>query len=76
MKQAFYISALLVALSAVSASACTVEYKAKKSNPTDYRHTTITIPASECTSAKARAYVQGRIGSQGWQVLAIVNVSG
>lgn len=76
MKHVLIISAFALALGATAASACTVEYKAKKSNPTDYRHTTLSIPASECTRAKAKAYVQNQIRSGGWTVLEVVSLSG
>ena len=77
MKQALTIFALLWALAAGSAAhACTAEYKAKRDNPTEYRHTTMTVPANACTKAAAASFVSQRLAAQGWKLLAIVKVSG
>lgn len=77
MKQALTIAALLGALVIGSAAhACTAEYKAKRDNPTEYRHTTMSVPASACNATAAAAYVRQQLAAQGWKLLAIVRVSG
>ena len=77
MKQALTIFALLWALAAGSAAhACTAEYKAKRDNPTEYRHTTMTVPSNACNTQAAAAFVSQQLASQGWKLLAIVKVSG
>jgi len=76
MKHALIISAFTLALTATSASAaCVVEYKAKRANPTEYKHALTTVPANACDNASAASAVQAQIASSGWQLLAIVSVN-
>ncbi len=67
---------LCVGLSASAASAaCLVEYKAKRTNPTEYRHAAMTVPDAICSLADARPYVQEELAKSGWTLLTIVKVS-
>jgi len=76
MKHALIISALTMALTATSASAaCVVEYKAKRTNPTEYKHAVTTVPANTCNAASAASVVRSQLAATGWQLLAIVSVN-
>ncbi|MGC8201076.1 hypothetical protein ACP2AV_00080 [Aliiroseovarius sp. PTFE2010] len=70
---------LCIGLSASAASAasaaCLVEYKAKRTNPTEYRHAAMTVPDAMCSPADARPYVQEELAKSGWTLLTIVKVS-
>lgn len=77
MKRAVFITTLIGVLTVASAaSACTAEYKAQRDNPTQFRHTTMQIPADKCTRSAAASYVRSRLAASGWKLLAIVGVSG
>lgn len=70
MKNATYISALLLGLlSAGAAAACTAEFKAKRNG--QYVHTTTSVPASACSSGAAAGY----LSSQGYTNVVVVRVS-
>jgi hypothetical protein len=68
--------ALAVSIAAVSAASagCVVEYKAKKSNPTQYEHSTMSIPDDACTNAGATQILHKALSDRGWTLLAIVSV--
>jgi len=70
------VLSLALALSTVTAAdaACTVEYKAKRSNPTKYDHGRMVIQDSACSKAAARPVVAQRLSTQGWTLLSIVSV--
>lgn len=78
MKRLLPLAALIGAVTIGSAAqaACVVEYKAKRDNPTEYRHATISIPDDKCSPAAAQAYVREALAANGWTLLAIVNVGG
>lgn len=69
--------ALLLSLGLASAASagCVAEYKAKKSNPTEYEHSTMSIPESACTKAAAEPIVAKALKANGWTLLAIVSVT-
>ena len=76
MKKALTLLALCAALLASPASAaCVAEYKAKKSNPTQYQHSTMSVPDSACSPGAAASVVRSRLAGQGWQLLTIVKVT-
>lgn len=69
--------ALAVACSASAVSAaCVVEYKAKRTSPTEYRHATMSVPDELCSLADARPYVEEKLSASGWTLLSIVKVGG
>ena len=76
MKNTALISLAALFLSAyAAAAACSVEYKAKRDNPTEYRHQVVNIPDDKCNRAAAERFVRQKLAQQGWTLLAIVKVS-
>lgn len=67
---------LALVLSTVHAAdaACTVEYKAKRSNPTKYDHGRMVIQDSACSKSAAASVVGAKLAAQGWTLLSIVSV--
>ncbi len=73
MKQHLIISAFALLLTASTASAsCLVEFKAKRDNPTEYRHDIMEVPDQHCTAPAAKRYVRMQLAARGWTLLAIV----
>ncbi len=74
MKQATLILSLALGLLATgAAAACIAEYKAKRG--TEYVHSKMSIPDSACSVGAARSYVSSALAAQGFELLAIVNVT-
>jgi len=75
MMKPLLISLALVLASSAANAACEVEYKAKRSNPTQYAHETMTISDSRCTKASVTNIVSQALSQQGWTLLTVVRVS-
>ena len=72
-----FISVFVLVLGVSAASAaCVAEYKAKRDNPTEFRHATMSVPDDKCSVGAAEAYVRSQLAASGWKLLAIVRVSG
>lgn len=68
---------LCLGLAGAAQAACTAEYKAQRSNPTEFRHAVMTVPDQSCGSVQtATAYVRAQLAEAGWKLLVIVQVSG
>ena len=69
------VTSLLLGLASAASAGCVAEYKAKKSNPTQYEHSTMQIAESACNKAAAEAVVRDALADRGWTLLAIVSVT-
>jgi hypothetical protein len=76
MKRTLLILSLIAGLAAGPAIACTAEYKAQRSNPTEFRHSTMQVPADKCSVSAATGYVRSQLAASGWTLLSVVRVSG
>lgn len=76
MTRLFLSAAFSVCLAGMAQATCTAEYKAQRSNPTEFRHAVMTVPDQSCGSAQAAtAFVRDRLAEAGWKLLVIVQVS-
>lgn len=75
MKHVIITCVAAVLLSATSAHAeCAVEIKAKRNNPTEYRHDVIQVPDDKCGADVVERFVRKQLKDSGWTLLAIVKV--
>jgi hypothetical protein len=63
-----------LALASPAAAGCYADYKAKRENPLQLHYGVISVSDDNCSAAAAADEVERRIGSDGWELLAVVSV--
>lgn len=75
MKTLLLTLGLVFSVTTVADAACVAEYKAKRSNPTQYEHGRMNVPDSACTRDAAAPIVRAKLADRGWTLMAIVKVA-
>ena len=65
----------IISVTTVADAACVAEYKAKRSNPTQYEHGRMNVPDSACTQEAAMPIVRAALADRGWTLMTIVKVA-